>query len=126
MHAWFHLLFPVAWPSGCGCLPPRPGSFSRPLVPLLPWALFVGLAWAATSAHADEPPTLIVHSGKIVTVDAQFRVVEALAVRGDRLLAVGANDAIRGLAGPNTRPGAAIPSGLLAVQAQFRGHSGIF
>ena len=117
MHAWFHLLFTVARPSGCGCLPARPGSISRPLVALLAWVGFVALAWAATSAHADEPPTLIVHSGKIVTVDAQFRVVEALAVRGDRLLAVGANDAIRGLAGPNTRQldlrGATVLPGLI-------------
>jgi hypothetical protein len=30
------------------------------------------------------PPDLILHHGKIVTVDPQFRIVEAMAVRGDR------------------------------------------
>lgn len=47
-------------------------------------------------------PTLIVHNGKIVTVDKQFSVAEAMAVEGQTIKAVGLNDEIRRLAGPDT------------------------
>lgn len=47
-------------------------------------------------------PELILHHGKIVTVDAQFRIVEALAVSQDKLLAVGSNSEVLRLAGPQT------------------------
>ena len=57
---------------------------------------------AAAPAVAPAPPDLILHHGKIVTVDPQFRVVEAMAVRGDRILAVGASDEVLRLAGPKT------------------------
>ena len=51
---------------------------------------------------APPPPDLVLHHGKIVTVDPQFRIAEAMAVKGDRLLAVGASDEILRLAGPKT------------------------
>lgn len=50
----------------------------------------------------DGPPTLIVHNGRIVTVDADFSIAEAMAICGERIAAVGANDDIRRLAGPET------------------------
>ena len=53
---------------------------------------------AAGGQNAD----LIVHHGKIVTVDAAFRVAEAMAVRGDRILAVGSNAEVLRFAGPET------------------------
>ncbi len=61
------------------------------------------LTISATALYADEPADLVLHHGKIVTVDPQFRIVEAAAIRGERILAVGGNDEIRKLAGPNTR-----------------------
>jgi predicted amidohydrolase YtcJ len=66
-------------------------------------ALVLGL-WAL-SAHAAqaESPDLILHHGHIVTVDANFRIAEAIAVRGERIAAVGANDEVLALAGPETR-----------------------
>ena len=48
-------------------------------------------------------PDLIVYHGKIVTVDADFTIVEAMAIKGDRIVAVGSNDEIIALAGPVTR-----------------------
>jgi predicted amidohydrolase YtcJ len=54
----------------------------------------VALLRASQSAPAQEPATLILTGGKILTVDDDFRVVEALAVRGERILAVGTNDEI--------------------------------
>jgi predicted amidohydrolase YtcJ len=45
---------------------------------------------------------LIMHGGKIVTVDPEFRTAEAMAVKGDRILAVGSNSEVLKLAGPST------------------------
>jgi len=50
-----------------------------------------------------QPADLIFHHGKIVTVDPQFRIVDAIAIRGDRILAVGKYSEIAKLAGPNTQ-----------------------
>ena len=58
------------------------------------------LAAAAVRAQA---PDLIIHHGKIVTVDGRFSIAEALAVRGDRIVAVGSNASVVKLAGPGTR-----------------------
>jgi predicted amidohydrolase YtcJ len=45
---------------------------------------------------------VVLHHGKIVTVDEKFTVAEALAVKGDRILAVGTNADVLKLAGPKT------------------------
>ena len=50
-----------------------------------------------------QAPDLILHSGKVVTVDSAFSIAEGVAIRGDRLVAVGTNDAVRRTAGPATR-----------------------
>ncbi|MGQ9576736.1 MAG: amidohydrolase [Thermoguttaceae bacterium] len=55
------------------------------------------------SQAVAQPADLLLHHGRIVTVDAGFRVVEAMAVRGDRILAVGSNEEVLKHAGPNTR-----------------------
>src|SRR6516225_5369186 len=48
-------------------------------------------------------PDLILFNGKIITVDDRFSIAQAVAVRGDRIVAAGANQEITQLAGPNTR-----------------------
>jgi predicted amidohydrolase YtcJ len=63
--------------------------------------LLVPLLAAAALAQA-EPPDLVLHHGRIATVDPQFRIAEAMAVKGDRILAVGTSDNVRRLAGPKT------------------------
>jgi len=45
----------------------------------------------------------VLFNGKVVTLDEDSRVVEALAVTGDRILDLGADDAILALAGPDTK-----------------------
>ncbi|MBL8292166.1 MAG: amidohydrolase, partial [Bryobacterales bacterium] len=63
--------------------------------------LFVsGLLAAGLWAQA---PDLILHHGKVVTVDGQFRIVQALAVRGDRIVAVGSDREVLAKKGANTR-----------------------
>jgi len=51
----------------------------------------------------DPSPDLILHGGRIYTVDGRDRVVDAVAIRDGRFVAVGATDEVRGLAGPRTR-----------------------
>jgi len=49
------------------------------------------------------PPDLILWNGKIVTVDNRFTIAQAVAIRGDRVIATGTNQQVTRLAGPSTR-----------------------
>ena len=62
--------------------------------------LSLGLAGAA--AGADEAD-LILHHGKVVTVDRDFTIRQALAVKGDRLLRVGTDEEVLATRGPGTK-----------------------
>jgi predicted amidohydrolase YtcJ len=74
------------------------GLWPKWLLVLASWAILPpGIAWA------EEPPDLLLHSGKIVTVDGSFSIAQALAVRDGKIVAVGTNEAVRRLAGPQTR-----------------------
>ena len=46
---------------------------------------------------------LIIHGGKVATLDPNDTMVEAIAVKGERLLAIGGDTQILALAGPETR-----------------------
>lgn len=61
--------------------------------------LLFGLA--PQGAWAD--PDLILYNGKVVTVDREFSIAEALAVSADRITAVGTNAEVQSLAGSETR-----------------------
>ena len=45
----------------------------------------------------------LVSDGKIITVDERFTIAQAVAIKNDRIMAVGTNQEIAQLAGPNTR-----------------------
>ena len=62
----------------------------------------IATMFAASTAAAQEPDTVLVN-GKIITADAAFSTREALAIRADRIVAVGTTSAIRKLAGTRTR-----------------------
>ncbi len=47
-------------------------------------------------------PDLVLVNGKIITVDKRFSVVEALAIKNDRFIAVGTNAEIEGMSGNAT------------------------
>jgi len=49
-----------------------------------------------------QAPNLIVHNAKIVTVDARFSMARAMAIRGDRIVAVGTDARVMRLRGPQT------------------------
>ncbi|MSU27083.1 MAG: amidohydrolase [Pedosphaera sp.] len=57
----------------------------------------------ALVAAAAEPADFILRNAKVATVDAKFSLAQAIAVRGDKLIAVGSNADLAKLAGPNTR-----------------------
>jgi predicted amidohydrolase YtcJ len=54
-------------------------------------------------AEGSSEPSLIVHNGRVVTVDAGFTVAEALAVEGGRIIRVGRDSEILEMRGPSTR-----------------------
>jgi predicted amidohydrolase YtcJ len=56
----------------------------------------------SAGCHREPPPSQIFHNGKILTVDAQFHIVEAMAIRDGRILASGTNSDIEKLAGSTT------------------------
>ena len=61
--------------------------------------LFVLLIPALALAQA---PDRILYNGKILTVDQEFSVASAIAISGERIVAVGTTDEIRALAGAET------------------------
>ena len=56
----------------------------------------------ASPAWSQDPDTILIN-GKILTVDDRFSVREALAIRGERIVAVGNTADLRKAAGPKTR-----------------------
>lgn len=65
--------------------------------------LGIAVVLTLTPQAAAQAPDLILHSGKVLTVDARFSIASAVAIRGDRIVAVGTNEDVRKLAGPSTR-----------------------
>ncbi len=63
------------------------------------------VVWAQSVAVTLQraAPDLILSNGKIITVDERFTIAQAVAIRGDRIVAVGTNQDIARLAGPSTR-----------------------
>ena len=60
--------------------------------------LVILFAWKPSAS-----PDLILFNGKIVTVDRNFLIVEAVAIKKDKIVAVGLNKDIRKLTGKNTK-----------------------
>jgi predicted amidohydrolase YtcJ len=78
----------------------------------------VALLATAGMLGAQQPaPDLVLSNGKIITVDERFTIAQALAIKGDRIVAVGTNQEVGQLAGPNTRridlAGKAVTPGLI-------------
>ena len=94
------------------------------------WILGIGLvgvlfavAGAAIVRAQQAAPDLILTNGKIITVDERFTIAQAVAVRGDRIAAVGTTQEITRLAGPSTRRidlrGRAVVPGLIDNHAHM-------
>jgi predicted amidohydrolase YtcJ len=69
-------------------------------------ALFLAIAAVGAAplmARQAPAPDLVLVNGRIHTADAAFSTAEAIAIRGDRIVAVGTDADIRASAGPSTR-----------------------
>ena len=64
---------------------------------------FLLLSAAVITAQAPAPATLVLRNGKIVTVDDAMPEAQAIAIRGDRIAAVGTNASIQPFIGPSTQ-----------------------
>jgi predicted amidohydrolase YtcJ len=96
--------------------------------------LLVPAVWFATArANATQPPppaagqpaTLVLRGGKIVTVDDAKPEAQAMAVRGDTIVALGSNQEIQPYIGSTTRvvelKGALAIPGLIDAHVHFTG-----
>lgn len=94
-----------SWIIAARCLLPPP-RIQLALVALLV-AFFLPLAASPAQPAESVPevlaPELILVNGKVMTFDDEDRVVEAVAIKGGRIVAVGSNQTIRDLAGGGTR-----------------------
>src|SRR5207237_10362964 len=61
------------------------------------------LGTVAVEVEADDPADLIVCHAKVITVDDQFRLAEAVAITGDRITAVGSDKDVLRHQGPKTK-----------------------
>ena len=87
-------------------------------------AVLAGCAAVAACADSGEPDAdLVIVGGRVITLDAESRVAEAVAVRGERVVAVGTAVEIESLAGPETRridlAGRAVTPGLMDAHVHF-------
>ncbi|MCS6863753.1 MAG: amidohydrolase [Gemmataceae bacterium] len=74
--------------------------------PFLPVGLLTGILLVtavAPVAAQNHPADLIVHNGRVLTVDAKFSTTEAVAIREGTIVAVGTNTEVLKLKGEKTR-----------------------
>ena len=75
------------------------------------------------AAYGAEEADIILRSGKVITVDDRFTTAQAIAIKGERVMAVGSNAAIDALKGPATRvtelKGRTVTPGLIDNHAHF-------
>jgi len=85
--------------------------------------LLLAVAGAAMVRGQQAAVDTVLTNGKIITVDDRFSIAQAVAIRGDRFVAVGSNQDITRLAGPNTRRidlgGKAVIPGLIDAHAHL-------
>ena len=82
----------------------------------------------ANPAYAQQPdsrsPELVLINGKVLTMDGQSSVVEALAVLDGKILATGSNASIKSIITPQTRvldvAGKTVVPGLIETHAHFK------
>ena len=95
----------------------------RPHTLLAPGLCLLVLGACNAPGTEVEPPDIIFTSGKVITMDAGDAIAEAVAVRGARIIAVGANADVERLAGAGTRfvdlGGRAMTPGFIDVHNHF-------
>jgi predicted amidohydrolase YtcJ len=64
--------------------------------------LAAGFCVLSTAPAQNGPPDLILHHGKVITVDSQFSIAQAVAIQGERLVRVGSEKDVLALRGERT------------------------
>lgn len=89
--------------------------------------LFLSLFFCSKSRKTSNATDVYLH-GKVITMDSQKRMVQAVALKDNKILAVGSSRKVKSLAGPNTRvvdlEGRTMMPGLYDAHSHFPG-SGI-
>ena len=69
------------------------------------WMLMTVIAVVLTACQTEEPTFAeqVLRNGRILTVDNEFSIAEALAIQGERIVEVGSNDDVEDQIGPDTR-----------------------
>jgi imidazolonepropionase-like amidohydrolase len=84
---------------------------------------------APLHGQAPNPPDVIYYNAKVVTVDERSSVAQAVAIKGDKFVAVGSNQDVRKLATPATRQidlrGLTVVPGLTDNHLHTRGGPGV-
>jgi predicted amidohydrolase YtcJ len=79
-------------------------NINRPSGKLILAAVLVSIFASHALLQAQQAaPDLVLTNGKIITVDERFTIAQAVAIRGQRIVAVGTNQEINQLAGANTK-----------------------
>jgi predicted amidohydrolase YtcJ len=90
-------------------------------------SFFLSAMLPIVSCHSGEYADLVVLNGKIITVDEDFTIAEGLAVKADRIIAVGTDKTIRRFIGEHTRiidaEGRAVVPGLIDAHLHPEGAS---
>ena len=95
---------------------------------LLCFAVLLSIALGSHKLAAQNAPAdFVLHNGKILTVDNNFSTAEAVAVRGDKIAAVGSDQDVMKLAGPNTTvidlKGRTVIPGLIDTHAHIHNYA---
>jgi predicted amidohydrolase YtcJ len=65
-------------------------------------AAFITIFALAPQRASAQTADMILHNGKVLTVDSSFSIAQAVAIQGQNIVAVGTNDEVLKLKGPNT------------------------
>ena len=75
--------------------------------------LLTGVALSGQALLPRPPlPDLVLFNGKVITVDRESSIHQAVAIIGDQFLAVGTDEQMKAVAGPASLPSPASPSSL--------------
>lgn len=67
------------------------------------YPIYLLMVLSFTACKVENPADMIITNGKILTVDEQFTIAEAVAIKDDKIIAVGSNNDIRKLAGRQSK-----------------------
>ncbi len=93
---------------------------------------FLGVPWVVEAQQGLPPeilayPGMIAYNGKVLTVDDEFSTEQAFAVRDGKFLAVGTDQRIRAMAGPETRQidlkGRSVVPGFIDTHNHYQGYA---